>query len=163
MDVSEGPGPGGDFSEQAVSSNVRRWTKIALLSTLLAWLGFAALNEVMERRSIDYVSAEQIHAELVDAGFPCEDPYFPTGNSEPIGLSTATCERGLTTISIGVDLERGRWLGSRDAYESGEPGVAGSNWWVLFTTSKRRALAYAEEVQDILGGEIVEVLPQEDL
>jgi hypothetical protein len=130
-------------------------------------VGFTSLIDVMERRAIDYRSAEQAYALLVQGGFECGDPYFPAGNGEPTGYSTATCERGFTTVHINVNQERGSWLKlGPDEYSepwtSGAAFVRGRNWSVGFEAPPNREGSLAREVQAILGGELRHPLPQED-
>ena len=113
---------------------------------------------------MDYKSAEEVYAELEASSFSCEQAFFPSGRSEPTGYSTATCQHGPTTVHIGVNQERGDWIGSN--YESHDPGeeamVKGNNWSVSFEAPIERSIRLAREVQGVVGGEIVHASAQED-
>ena len=161
----EEPGVANAYDPPGVSQRTRRWTKLILLALVVALGGFIALVEIVERRLIDYATAEDIHADLQAGHFACDQAFFPRGRQEPINYSTATCQHGLTTVHIGVNQERGQWIGSTD-HESHDPGeeamVTGSNWFVSFEAPNARSSWLAREVQAIIGGEIVRPPSQED-
>lgn len=140
---------------------------IVVALTLVAVQGFGTLTDIMERRAIDYRSAEQIYAQLVREGFGCRSPYFPTGVGEAPHYSSAVCERGFFTVHINVNQERGTWL-QLGPDEYSEPWtswtafVRGRNWSVGFSAPPSNTIALAREVQAILGGDLRHPLPQED-
>jgi hypothetical protein len=152
------------FVTPQVSPRGRRWTRFALIGSLLAFGGLIALNEIVERQMIDYANAEEIYDRLKVGGFGCDNPFFPKGSGESEGYSSAVCERGFTNVHIDVNVERGQWLGSgTKPYESGEAAVTGSNWTVSFEAPDSRSARLAREAQMIVGGVVVEVPPpQED-
>ena len=148
-----------------VSPTTRRVTKVTLLVALALVAVAVAATEYSARRAIEFRSAEELYGALTKGGFRCEEPFFPTGDEEPPGFSTASCRRGLATIDMSVNTRRGDGLWvfkSHDAYTSGEPIVVGRNWTVGFQTTNRRALALAHEVQDAVGGAITQADPPPD-
>jgi hypothetical protein len=161
--LNGGEGPEA-YADGYVSRRTRRITKIAIASGLVVIIALVAVNDFLERRAIDFRNAEEIYAELDAGGFGCDDPYFPTGNDEPVGYSRATCERGFITVDIGVAQERGQWLGSKgEPYEGrGVALLKGRNWWVAFYARSSDSLRLATQAQLILGGDIVKDQPQDD-
>ncbi len=149
-------------TEPRVSDRVRRWTRIVILGVLIGVVGYLVLVAMIDRRSVEFRTAEQAFADLQAGGFGCKTPYFPTGNNEPSGQSTATCERGLSTVHILVKEDGEQFSLNSEPYERGEAAVEGSNWAVVFEAPNSRSLALAQEVQRILGGNITHPLPQQD-
>ncbi|MDQ3986690.1 MAG: hypothetical protein M3280_09365 [Actinomycetota bacterium] len=145
-------------SEPAVSDRVRRWTRIVILAVLVGVVGYL----VVERLTRPYGTAEEVFAELQEGGFGCKNPYFSTGSGEPSGQSTATCQRGFSTVHIHVKEDGRHFSGDSEPYEGGEAQVEGDNWLVWFEAAIRRSLPLAQEVQSILGGDITHPLPQQD-
>jgi len=147
-----------------VSPRARRLTKIVLIGFMVAIAALIGLNDFMERRAIDYENAREIYAELKAGGFACDSPYFPSGNHVPAGYSRVTCERGFVTVDIGVNEERGRWLGyGGEPYEGrGRASLGGSNWWIHFSAPMEATPRLATEAQEIIGGEVEKELPPDD-
>lgn len=156
--VSDGAGPG-------PSPAARRIVKVVLIVALAGMAAFVFLVDQMQKRAIDYRSAEQVYAKLDAGGFECEEIFFPKGSNEDPPYSVGSCRVGFSAVHISVNQERGRWLfgfTNAEPYESGEAAVHGRNWTVSFEATNSNSIKLAKQVQRILGGDIVHPLPQDD-